>query len=147
MCLHTPLILLAKTLAIQFEKCEAQLLLSSITSHIHQSIVNILLSDLPFPLSSVTFLCSISMSLKSMTLRCDCIHFIRPECHFHPWKGDTMNSPRYFSPLSELERRRHTDVCAEEVRKGCRIPRGGLQKIQGNKNASIFGRAFVSPDS
>lgn len=110
---------------MKLEKLKTLLPLSSLKSHIHQSIANILLSDLLFPLSLVTFLCSISMTLKSMTLCCDCIHFILSECHFHPWKR-WHNSPRYFSPLLNCEEKDRLCVCrgGEGGEEGVQNPQG-----------------------
>ena len=61
-------------------------------------------------------------------------------------RGDTMSSPRYF--LGGVGGCECMCVRGERrVREGVRYPQGRAAQIQGNKNASIFGRAFVSPDS
>lgn len=62
-----------------------------------------------------------------------------------------MNSPRYFSPLLDGGEVEGASVCVcgggDGGEGGVQYPQGRAAQIQGNKNASIFGRAFVSPDS
>lgn len=61
-----------------------------------------------------------------------------------------MNSPRYFSALLNWGED-GTSMCVcrggEGGEEGVQNPQGRAPQIQENKNASIFGRAFVSPDS
>lgn len=123
----------------------------SIASNNHWSIVNIFPVDLYSQLSIVDFfLHSISMTPRRICspLRLCSVPSFLNAISTHG-KGDTMNSRRYFFTRPErgvmVEGAVSVSLYVCSVEMGVQYPQGRAAQIQGNKNASIFGRGLLSP--